>query len=94
MTTPINDVDTLVSELVENCRSAGLNAEVVAPTRVRVSSPGADRRLEEIIRCMPDGEERLTWWWSWNEPICPATQIADAVRRIAYVVSPSIVDGR
>jgi hypothetical protein len=39
---------------------------------------------------MPDGDEELAWWWSWDEPMCPATHIADAVRIIAYVVTPSV----
>jgi hypothetical protein len=90
MTTPIQDVETLVAHLAEGCREAGLDADVVAPTRVRVSFPGASSRLAETIRCMPDRRERLCWWWSWNEPICPATDLADAVRVIAHVVTPAV----
>jgi hypothetical protein len=88
MTSPIPEVDSLVSELAAKCREAGLDAAVIAPTHLRVSRPGADSRLTEIIRCMPDRSARLTWWWSWNEPICPATETAEAVRIIAYVVTP------
>jgi hypothetical protein len=89
MTSPIPEVDSLVSELAAKCREAGLEASVIAPTRLHVSRPGADSRLAEIIRCMPDGSERLTWWWSWNEPICPATDMTEAVRIITYVVTPT-----
>jgi hypothetical protein len=89
MTSPIPEVDALVSELAVKCREAGLDASVTAPTRLHVSRPGVDSRFAEIIRCMPDRSERLTWWWSWNEPICPATDMAEAVRRIAHVVTPT-----
>lgn len=93
MTTPIQDVDDLVAQLTDGCQAAGLEAVALAPTRVRVSSPGTDARLTEIIRCMPDHQESLYWWWSWNEPICPATQITDAVKVIAHVVMPPGPEG-
>src|SRR5258705_203077 len=83
-----DDVDTLAQRLAEECGRAGLNAEVVAPTRVRVSLPGAHARLTETVTCKPDRRERLTWWWSWGEPICLATQIPDALKVIAHVVTP------
>lgn len=89
MTSPMDDdVHTLTSRLTDACRRAGLNAEPVAPTRVRVSYPGAHARLSETVRCMPDRQERLTWWWSWGDPICPATEIDNAVRVITHVVTP------
>jgi hypothetical protein len=94
MTTPIHDVDDLVAQLTDGCHAAGLEAVILAPTRVRVSSTGTDARLTEIIRCMPDDQELLCWWWYWNEPICPAAQIADAVKIIAHVVMPPAPDGR
>ena len=93
MTTPIQDVDDLVAQLTDGCRTAGLEAVALAPTRVRVSSPGTDAGLTEIIRCMPDHQESLYWWWSWNEPICPAAQITDAVKVIAHVVMPPGPEG-
>ena len=82
------DVHVLTRQLAQECEKAGLNATVVAPTRVQVSLPGAHARLSETVRCMPDRQERLTWWWSWDEPICLADQIADAVKVIAHVVTP------
>jgi hypothetical protein len=42
---------------------------------------------------MPDPDERLTWWWSWSEPICLAADIADAVRIIGHVVTPAVAEG-
>ena len=93
MTTPIQDVDDLVAQLTDGCQEAGLEAVVLAPTRVRVSSPGTYARLTEIIRCMPDHQESLYWWWSWNEPIGPAAQITDAVKVIAHVVMPPEPEG-
>jgi hypothetical protein len=93
MTTPMQDVDDLVAQLTDGCQAAGLEAVVLAPTRVRVSSPRTDARLTEIIRCMPDHQEALYWWWSWNEPICPAAQITDAVKVIAHMVMPPEPEG-
>lgn len=88
-----DDVHTLTRRLAEECGKAGLEATVVAATRVRVSRPGGHTQLSETVRCMPDSEERLMWWWSWGEPICPADWIADAVKVIAHVVTPP-VDGQ
>jgi hypothetical protein len=82
------DVHVLTEQLAEECIKAGLVAHVMAPTRVRVSSPGAYAGLAELIWCMPDDDERLTWWWSWNEPICPAVELSQAVVAIARVVTP------
>ena len=65
------DVHELTRRLADACRRAGLNADVISPTRVRVSRPGTHDRLAETVRCMPDGEERLTWWWSWGDPDPP-----------------------
>ncbi|MGH7515111.1 MAG: hypothetical protein ACREOQ_19575 [Gemmatimonadales bacterium] len=86
----IHDVHLLAEELAQDCTRAGLVAEVLAPTRVRVGMPGGQARLTEIIRCMPlpHGDERLMWWWSWGEPIGPASQIPDAVRVISRVLAP------
>ena len=82
------DVDAIAQRLAEDCSLAGLDVVLIAPTRVKVSRPGAHDRLSETVRCMPDAQERLMWWWSWGEPICPADQIADAVKAIAHVVTP------
>ncbi|MEV5706580.1 hypothetical protein [Actinoallomurus sp. NPDC052274] len=81
------DVHTLVTRLAEECEKVGLTATVLSPTRVHVSA-GAHSRLTETIRCHPDADEELMWWWSWGEPICLATSIDLAVRHIAHVVAP------
>jgi hypothetical protein len=83
-----DDVRVLTRRLAEECIKAGLDAFVFADTRVEVSSPGAYKRLTELIRCMPDEDERLAFWWSWDEVICPATEIPEAVTAIARVVTP------
>jgi hypothetical protein len=95
MTNPTDDdVHALTRRLTEACQRAGLAAETIAPTRVRVSLPGAHDRLSETVRCMPDRQERLTWWWSWGDPICPATDIDNAVRVITHVVTPPVAGHR
>jgi hypothetical protein len=85
-----NDVHALTERLAAECVKAGLNATVIGATRVRVSAPGAHSRLAETVRIEPDAGERLVWLWSWDEPICPAANIADAVRSIGYVVTPAV----
>jgi hypothetical protein len=89
-----DDVYALTEQLAEKCQDAGLHAKVVAPTHVHVSAPGAHARLAETVRCMPDPQQRLMWWWSWEEPIGPADQIAEAVKLIAHVVAPPAAGAR
>jgi hypothetical protein len=83
------DVHLLAEKLANDCAKAGLDAEVLAPTRVRVAAPGGHARLTETVRCMPvpHGDESLMWWWSWGEPISPAAHIPDAVRVITKVLA-------
>jgi hypothetical protein len=90
MTSATNgEVRTLEERLAEGCRRAGLNAEVVDRAGgVKVSFPGAHSRLTETVTCVPDRRAKLTWAWSWGDPICPATDIADAVKAITHVVTP------
>jgi hypothetical protein len=90
------DVHLLAERLADDCLKAGLEAEVLAPTRVRVGAPGGNARLTETVRCMPlpHGDESLMWWWSWGEPISPASHIPDAVRIISRVLTrPRATDG-
>lgn len=89
----IHDVHLLAEKLADDCVKAGLMAEVLAPTRVRIGPPGGQARLTEIVCCMPlpHGDERLMWWWSWGEPISPASHIPDAVRIISRVLIPPAV---
>lgn len=84
------DVHLLAEKLADDCAKAGLKAEVLAPTRVRVGAPGGHASLTDTVRCMPvpHGDESLMWWWSWGEPISPAAHIPDAVRVISRVLSP------
>ncbi|WP_345364739.1 hypothetical protein [Actinoallomurus liliacearum] len=81
------EVHDLCRRLATACGKAGLTAEEIAPTRIRVGFPGAGM-LAEIIRCMPDASERLYWWWSWGAPICPAEEIDKVVEMIVHVVRP------
>jgi hypothetical protein len=85
-----DDVHLLAEKLADDCTKAGLEAEVLAPTRVRVGAPGGHSLLTETVCCMPlpHGDESLMWWWSWGEPISPAAHIPDAVRVISRVLSP------
>jgi hypothetical protein len=84
------DVHALCGSLAKACGEAGLTAEQLSATRVHVCATGAGM-LAEVIRCMPGADEALYWYWSWGEPICPAADIAQATKAIAYVVTPANV---
>ena len=90
MTNAMNDdVRALTGRLAEGCRDAGLDARILGGTDgVTVSSPGANSRLAETVRCFPDEKKQSMFWWSWGEAICPATDITQAVKAIAHVVTP------
>jgi hypothetical protein len=47
--------------------------------------------LSEVITCKPDADEKLQWWWSWDDPFCPATtnDIERAAEMIRHVVTPA-----
>jgi hypothetical protein len=81
------DAHELCRTLAKACGEAGLIADQLGPTRVRVGVTGAGM-LAEVIRCMPGEGDVLYWHWSWDEPICPAANIAQATKAIAYVVTP------
>lgn len=83
----IHDPAELIKRVVNACQDAGLEAVVLAPTRVRVNVLAGTSRTAEIITLKPDADEVACWWWSWNEPICPAADIDHAVAAIAHVVS-------
>lgn len=83
------DVHVIAERLVGACREAGLSAEIISPTRIRAWVPKANSHLAEIIKIRPDENEVLSFYWSWDEPICPAAQIDTAVTRIKHVVTPS-----
>lgn len=82
------DTRELCKRLAKACGEAGLIADQLGLTRVRVGAIGAGM-LAEVIRCMPGNDNALYWHWSWDEPICPAANIAQATKVIAYVVTPA-----
>lgn len=84
------DAHALAERLARSCEAAGLVAEVLAPTRVRAYMPGANGRLAEVIRIMPDEAEALSFFWSWGERICPVAEIDRAVASIKHVVTPPV----
>lgn len=84
------DPHTIADRLAKACQAQGLNAAILSPTRVNVSLPKAHHHLAEIIKIMPDEDESLALWWSWEERICPATEIDKAVTSIKHVVTPPL----
>lgn len=83
----VDDPGALVERLVDRCEAAGLEAVALAPTRVRVNLRAGTSRTAEVITLKPDTDEVLCWWWSWNEPICPAADITRGVEMIAEIMS-------
>ncbi len=80
--------DELIKRLAVMCERQGLVTNVMEPsTRIKVFAPSGNAHLDEVVSLRPDGSEVLTWFWSWGEPICPATEIDRAVKRIENVVS-------
>ena len=86
-TNATEDVHELADRLVKACQAAGLEAEQQSPTRVYVHAPNTSNHLAEIVTAKLDSTERLFWWWSWDKPICEATEIDEAVQLIKKVVS-------
>lgn len=84
------DVHTVADRLAQKCKAAGLDAEVLAPTRVRTFLPHVNAHLAEVITIMPDRDEVLSLFWSWGERIGPATEIDRAVVAIKRVVTPPV----
>lgn len=88
-TTPEEDADAIISRLVDALVAAGLLTEILeASVRVRVQAGPQGGKLAEVINLKPDADDVLCFWWSWDEPICRASDIARAVAAITYVVTP------
>lgn len=82
------NADELIERLAEACERVGLRTTVVEPsTRIKIHAPGHNEYFNEVITLRPDREEVLTWYWSWDMPICPAHQIKTAVAVIRKVVA-------
>jgi hypothetical protein len=88
--------DRLTERLAKACADAGLTVTVVEPsTRITIHAPNGHRLLDETITLRPDEGEVLTWYWSWDAPahrapICPARDVATAVRLIHHVVAAGV----
>lgn len=79
--------DQLITRLAKECESAGLRVTVIEPsTRMKIHGLG-NQYFDEMISLRPDDDEVLTWYWSWNAPICPAKDIATAVAMMRKVVA-------
>jgi len=80
--------DQLIERLAKACEGAGLRTTVIEPsTRIKIYGPDDNEHFDEMITLRPDAGEVLTWYWSWNAPICPAQDIATAVTMIRKVVA-------
>jgi hypothetical protein len=83
-----DDIHVLISRLADAAYDEGLEATVIAPTRVKIRCPGAHSGFTEVIRAEADAQG-LPWWvYSWGERICMAHEIDQAVKAIKQVVTP------
>jgi hypothetical protein len=81
------NADQLIERIAKVCQEAGLTTTIVEPsTRIKIHAPDQNEYFNEVITLRPDRNEALTWYWSWNAPICPAHDIATAVAMIRKVV--------
>jgi hypothetical protein len=87
--TPHNEsADQLIGRLAEACEDAGLATTVIEPsTKIEIHAPDSNEHFDEMITLRPDAGEVLTWYWSWDTPICPAHEVVLAVAMIRKVVA-------
>jgi hypothetical protein len=87
----IESADELIKKLEVACKHRGLVTDVVEPsTRIKVFAPSGNAHLDEMVSLRPNESEVLTWHWSWGDPICPATDVDQAAKRIENVVSVTV----
>jgi hypothetical protein len=80
--------DQLIARLAMMCGRAGLVTSIIEPsTKIRISTPNGNEHMAETITLKPDADNVLSWWWSWNMPICPANDIDFAVTALLRVVA-------
>jgi hypothetical protein len=79
--------DEYVRRLKRACERFGYLATILEPsTRLDVSLGDGRAFTHETVTLKPDGNNRLTWWWSWDKPMVPAEEITEAARRISSVL--------
>jgi hypothetical protein len=82
------NADELINRLAKACEGAGLATTVVErSTRIKIHAPDHNEHFNELITLRPDTGEVLTWYWSWDTPICPAHDIETAIAMIRKVVA-------
>jgi hypothetical protein len=92
-TTPgtAESADELIKRLALACKRRGLATDIIEPsTKIKIFAPSGNAHLDEMVSLRPDGDELLTWYWSWGSPICPAHEIGRAVTLIERVVSATL----
>ncbi|GAA2600096.1 hypothetical protein GCM10010411_37230 [Actinomadura fulvescens] len=91
----ISDALPYLDELRQKLSDRGFTARVVqareSPPFLRVVNAEAGQ-LAEDITCAPWGDE-LSFWWSWNAPICPVRHLESATERVTYVLNAKTATG-
>lgn len=81
----------LINRFVLACQALGLVTDVKdETTRVVVNLKDGAPQMAEEIRLDPDEENVLRWWWSWDQPISYATDIARTARLVLEVVGVTV----
>jgi hypothetical protein len=68
--------------------NAGLKVTIIErPRKIKVSDPRGHASMADEITLRPNTIGTLKWYWSWNAPIAPASDIDHLVHRIKHVVA-------
>lgn len=84
------EINELCKRFVAACGRLGLVSERKGPGEVYAAMP-AGGMLSEVVKCRPDGTGALRWFWSWDVPFCPASDVETAAALVKHVVTPAHV---
>jgi hypothetical protein len=76
----------LCKRLVAACGGLGLVSQRKGLGAVYAAMPGGGM-LSEVVKCQPDDKDALQWFWSWDVPFCPASDVEKAAAMIKHVVT-------
>jgi hypothetical protein len=79
--------DEVIKDLDRALRRFGLRTEIIEPsTRIKIFSPTGDGRFDEVLTLKPNPGEVLSWFWSWDEVLGPASDIQGTAKLVDHVV--------
>lgn len=84
------EIQELCRRLVVACGALGLVSQRKGLGGVRAAMPACGM-LSEVVKCQPDDTGALQWYWSWDVPFCPASDVEKAAAMVKHVVTPAHV---